>query len=44
MFPGATLAEVETRIASYGHLLGRFGSIHATELHPNMFQLERRAA
>jgi surface carbohydrate biosynthesis protein len=43
MFPGATLADVESRITSYGRLLGRFSSIRARELHQNIFELERQS-
>lgn len=39
MFPGATLAEVQARIASYGELLGRFGAVRARRRHPNVFEI-----
>jgi len=42
MFPGATLEDVERRIASYGGLLGRFSAVHARELHRNVFELGAR--
>jgi surface carbohydrate biosynthesis protein len=40
MFPGAELAEVETRIARYGELLGRFGAVRVRQRHPNVFEID----
>jgi hypothetical protein len=40
MFPGASLDEVELRIARYGELLGRFGGVRVRERHRNVFQVE----
>ncbi len=39
MFPGASLADIESRIATYSGLLGRFGAVRARELHPNVFEI-----
>jgi hypothetical protein len=39
MFPGASLAEVESRISDYAGLLGRFGAVRAKQLHSNVFEI-----
>jgi hypothetical protein len=39
MFPGATLADVEARVASFGSLLGRFSGVKARQLFANVFEI-----
>ena len=39
MFPGASLADVESRIAAYSRLLGRFQTVRAKLRHPNVFEI-----
>ena len=39
MFPGARLVDVESRIGSYGRLLGRFGAVRVRERHANVFEV-----
>ncbi len=39
MFPGATLADVEARVASFGSLLGRFSGVKARQLFDNVFEI-----
>jgi hypothetical protein len=39
MFPGASLAEVESRISEYAGLLDRFEAVRAKQLHPNVFEI-----
>ena len=39
MFPGATLADVSSRIATYGSILGRFDHVRARSVCENVFEL-----
>jgi surface carbohydrate biosynthesis protein len=39
MFPGASLSDVESRIAAYSGLLGRFQTVRAKLRHPNVFEI-----
>jgi hypothetical protein len=39
MFPGASLADVESRISAYAELLGRFKAVRAKQRHPNVFEI-----
>jgi surface carbohydrate biosynthesis protein len=39
MFPGATLADVSSRIATYGSILGRFDQVRARSVCENVFEL-----
>ena len=39
MFPGASLAEVESRISAYAELLNRFKAVRAKQRHPNVFEI-----
>jgi surface carbohydrate biosynthesis protein len=39
MFPGVSLAEVESRISDYAGLLGRFEKLQARQLHSNVFEI-----
>ncbi len=40
LFPGASLAFVQERIATYGDLLERFGAVQARERQPNVFEID----
>jgi surface carbohydrate biosynthesis protein len=40
MFPGAEVADVRERIATYGKLLGRFGAVGVRERYPNVFEVD----
>jgi surface carbohydrate biosynthesis protein len=39
MFPGVTLPEVDSSIATFGGLLDRFGRVKARRLHENVFEI-----
>ena len=39
MFPGASLREVESSIASFGRLLDRFSRVRARKLFENVFEI-----
>jgi surface carbohydrate biosynthesis protein len=40
MFPGASLAEVQTRVRTFGELLGRFGAVRVRQRHENVFEID----